>query len=101
VAAIGSSVATGTVSESFRLYPGTLDPARGSITLRFDLPVQSDVTLEFYDLAGRRIDQVRLGSLGTGRHELSWAPPNNTSGLFFYRLNAGGRMVSGKAALVK
>jgi hypothetical protein len=101
VAATGSLLATGPVAESLRLYPATADVTRGSITLRFDLPGRTDVTLEFYDLAGRRIDEVRLGSLGLGRHERSWAPPNQASGLFFYRLRAGVLMASGRVALVK
>jgi hypothetical protein len=101
VPATGSSLAVAPVPQSLRLYPGTADPARGAITLRFDLPDQSDVTLEFYDLAGRRIDEVRLGSLGPGQHERSWAPPNRATGLFFYRLTAGALMATGKVELMK
>jgi FIMAH domain-containing protein len=88
-------------AESLRAYPGTFDAARGTITLRFDLPRASEVMLELYDLAGRRIDVARLGSIGPGRHEWSWAPHDNGSGLYFYRLRAGDLTATGKVASVR
>jgi len=87
--------------ESFRLYPATVEADRGTMMLRFDLPGHSDVSLEFYDITGRRVDEVRLGSMGPGQHQWSWAPLNQPSGLVFYRLRAGDLVVTGKAAFVR
>ena len=105
IAAIGrpdvAPPATLAVPASFRLYPATSDAARGALTLHFDLPRPSEVTVEFYDLGGRRLDEVRLGTLGPGRQEWTWAPRTHGSALVFYRLKAGDFMASGKAALVR
>jgi len=84
----------------FRLYPGSFDAVRGTLTLRFDLPRASGVTLELYDIAGRRIEEARLGSMGPGRQEYSWTPRNHPSGLLFYRLKAGDLVGTGKVASV-
>ena len=81
---------------SFHLYPSTFDAARGTITLRFDLPHPSDVTLELYDISGRRIELMRLGSLGPGRREWTSARLDHPSGLVFCRLRAGDLTTTGK-----
>jgi Regulator of Chromosome Condensation (RCC1) repeat protein/FIMAH domain-containing protein len=92
---------TSDVAESFHLYPGSFDAARGAITLRFDLPRRSDVMVELYDIAGRRIDELRLGSMGAGRQEWSSARLDLPSELLFYRLRAGDLMATGKVAFVR
>ena len=85
---------------SFRLYPGSFDAVRGTLTLRFDLPLASDVMLELYDISGRRLEEARLGSMGPGPQEYSWSPRNHPSGLLFYRLKAGDLVGTGKVASV-
>jgi hypothetical protein len=92
---------SGAVAQSFRLYPAMLDAASGAFTLRFDLPRTSVVTLEFYDIAGRRIDEVNVGSMGPGQHEWNWASQNSASGLLFYRLRAGDLVATGKVVSVR
>jgi hypothetical protein len=96
-----SSPAAGTSPESFRLYPATFDAARGAVTLRFDLPRASDVTLELYDIGGRRIDQLRLGSMGPGRQEWTSARLALPSAMLFYRLRAGDLVATGKVPFVR
>jgi sugar lactone lactonase YvrE len=93
--------ASGATASPFHVYPGTFDAARRAITLRFDLPRRSDVTLELYDIAGRRIDEMRLGSMGPGRQEWTSARLDLPSALVFYRLRAGDLMATGKVPFVR
>jgi len=85
----------------FHLYASTFDAARGTITLRFDLPRRSDVTLELFDVAGRRVAELRLGSMGQGRQEWTSAMLRLPSAMFLYRLHAGELMSAGKISLVR
>jgi len=86
---------------AFRLHPGRFDPASGLVTLRFDLPHTSPVSVKFYDIAGRGLYEAELGSLGPGRHEWSWAPHTAGSALLFYRLKAGELTATGKVMSVR
>jgi streptogramin lyase len=86
---------------AFRLHPGSFDRASGAVTLRFDLPHTSLVSVKFYDVAGRAIDEAELGSLGPGRHEWSWVPHSTGSALLFYRMRAGEITATGKVMLVR
>ena len=97
----GAQTASGLEPAAFRLYPGTVDAARGAVTLRFDLPRASDVTLELYDIGGRRIDQLRLGPMGAGRQEWTSARLELPSAMLFYRLRAGDLVATGKVPFVR
>ncbi len=87
--------------ERFWIYPSAPNPAVTATTLRFDLPRRCDVTLEIYDVSGRRVDTVVMGTMPAGHHERSWAPKDESSGLFFYRLKAGDVFATGKVAFVR
>jgi len=71
------------------------NPFNPATKLRFSLPVDSEVTLDLYDVAGRRIRSLVGGPLRAGRHEVAWdgqddAGRNVASGTYFARLTAAG-----------
>ncbi|MEQ1831711.1 MAG: Ig-like domain-containing protein [Candidatus Eisenbacteria bacterium] len=72
------------------------NPARrGAVVLRFGLPVASDVTLELYDLMGRRVKSFVTGRQEAGWHDVRWHGQLNGGlarpGLYYVRLRQGGR----------
>lgn len=48
------------------------NPARGSATFDFGLPESRAVSLEIFDLSGRRVRAIELGTRAPGRHTTTW-----------------------------
>jgi len=84
------------------LLPNYPNPFNPSTMLSFDLPQSGDVTLEVYDVLGRRVALLLNQSpLTAGRHELSFNANNLASGTYLVRLTAGGSIRNSKIQLIK
>ncbi|HMB69392.1 MAG TPA: FlgD immunoglobulin-like domain containing protein, partial [bacterium] len=82
------------VPSEFALYASRPNPVRGTAEIRFDLPAAASVSLEIYDVTGRRVRVVERGSRAAGRHAAVWDARDDSgtrvaAGIYFYRLNAG------------
>ena len=92
----------GLASEGSTLTPGVTAAATsrlkllswmraGQATLRFALEQPTDVRLEVFDVAGRRVATLADGARGTGEHEVAWGGATSTgsprSGVYFARLS--------------
>jgi hypothetical protein len=66
------------------------NPFRSETQLRFELPVATEVSLEVFDIAGRRVAvPLRPKRLAAGPHSLAFRPERLESGIYFARLRAG------------
>ena len=96
-AAIGP--ATGSQAPaSVRLLPCRPNPFRGAggATMVFRLAAAGRASLGIYDVSGRRVRLLVDGVLTAGRHAATWDGRDDRgrgapSGVYFYRLVAGGR----------
>jgi flagellar hook assembly protein FlgD len=75
------------------------NPALGTVTLRFTLPHEQSVSLAIYDASGRRVRELASGARPAGQHSLAWDLHDETghavgAGLYFARLETGGRVVT-------
>jgi hypothetical protein len=68
--------------ERIAFYPPSPNPFRGTTTLRFDLQHEADVSLELFDLSGRRVTTILQGTQPAGRHTLQLGPMTGGSGQF-------------------
>jgi len=80
--------------ESFDLKANYPNPFNPTTTIAFDLPEASQVTLEVFDMMGRRVATLVNGDMAAGRYEAAWnARADNgssvASGVYIYRLRAG------------
>ena len=74
--------------EAFALVGGYPNPTSGSVKIAVDLPWLADVTVEIYDVAGRRV-ATRKAVLPAGRgRSLSLDGLHLGSGVYVYRLVA-------------
>ncbi|MBI5169859.1 MAG: T9SS type A sorting domain-containing protein [Candidatus Eisenbacteria bacterium] len=76
--------------------PVSPNPVRGEATLRFALPAGAHVTLAVYDAQGRRVRLLLDVTMPAGEHALRWDGDDDAgralaAGLYFVRLEAGGR----------
>jgi hypothetical protein len=74
------------------------NPARGSVTVEFELPQAAEVELTVYDTGGRRIRMLASGRMTGGLHSVSWAGQTDAGGIarpgvYFYRLSVNGKVV--------
>lgn len=77
------------VSQEYDLsqnYPNPFNPAT---VIRYHLPVSSEVRLDVFDLLGRRVAVLVDGQKNAGTHRVSFDASSLSSGIYFYRLEAG------------
>ena len=90
--------------ERIAFHPPSPNPFRGTTTLRFDLPREADVSLELFDLSGRRVATILQGRRPAGRHALRWGPAAGggplQAGLYFVGFRAGAFRQTRRVVLV-
>jgi WD40 repeat protein len=67
-------------------YPNPFNP---STTIEFDLPKFSDVRIEVYNIAGQKIQTLIDKKMSKGNHQVEFNAQNLSSGVYFYRIEAG------------
>ncbi|HEX2897644.1 MAG TPA: T9SS type A sorting domain-containing protein [candidate division Zixibacteria bacterium] len=79
-------------------YPNPFNP---TTNIAFELPTRTSVRLEFYDILGRQVDLVEMGSLSSGQHIYEFDGSKLATGVYFYRMVAEKFIQSKKMLLVK
>lgn len=79
-------------------YPNPFNP---STKIRFDLPKSSLTKLTIYDITGKVIDELINSELLPGAYEITWDATNNSSGVYFYRIETSGFADMKRMVLVK
>ena len=74
------------------IYPNPFNPA---VTIEFEMPGAGIASVRIYDVAGRRIRDLLVGTTTAGRHRVQWDGRDGlgrsmSSGRYFCRLHAGG-----------
>lgn len=80
----------GDVPTRFLLHQNYPNPFNPATTLRFEIPRQSQVSLELYDILGRRIAVLLDAELAPGVHDFSFEASDLESGVYLYRLKSDG-----------
>jgi len=89
------------IPAEFALIGGYPNPFNASITIKYALPEQSSVTIDIFDLLGRKIDTIVDESKPAGYHQAQWNADGNSSGVYFYRIKAGDFTETRKMLLLK
>ncbi len=85
--------------ETFRLLPPYPNPFNGAAVISWRLAQEADVTLEIYDLQGRRVLRHAPGREQPGSYSYTWESGNNPSGIYICRLRAGETVLTQKLVL--
>lgn len=80
--------------KTFDLYSNFPNPFNPTTTIGFSLPEAEFATLIVYDITGRKISEIMSGEMMQGVHSVVWDGADDagnkvSSGLYFYRLQAG------------
>jgi len=96
--------------KGFSLRQNHPNPFNPSTAIRFDIPVSVGtgipVRLDVFDLRGRRIDRLVEGVRAPGSYDVSWDGRDRSgrsvgSGVYVYRITAGGFTSTKKMVLLK
>jgi lysophospholipase L1-like esterase len=79
-------------------YPNPFNPAT---TVSFSVPTQSFVSLKVYDTLGREVSTLLSGQLFAGMYSRQWNTAGLSSGVYFYRLQAGDFVETKKMLLLR
>jgi|WetSurSiteA1Bulk_404760.scaffolds.fasta_scaffold05197_2 V8-like Glu-specific endopeptidase len=66
-------------------YPNPFNP---NTTIRFSIPVETDVRLNVFNALGQEVAEIINSRLKEGYHEVEFDAGTLTSGIYFYRLEA-------------
>jgi hypothetical protein len=91
------------VTEGFTLSNVEPNPSVGEVRVIFSLLDGTPATLELYDLTGRRIESLSVGSLGAGAHVMSLNPRvlSLPPGVYCVRLAQGNHRAFRRVAIVR
>ena len=95
-----------TLPTKFALSQNYPNPFNPSTAIKYDVPVQSLVTLNIYDALGRLVRSLVSEVKDAGRYTISWNGRNNynepvASGFYIYRIKAGNFSAVKKMLMLK
>ncbi len=96
---LGEIVAVGTVEEpaelpsAFSLAQNYPNPFNAFTTIQFSVPKEVQVRLTVFDAVGRRVSVLTDQVYAPGVYQLNWDASTYASGVYFYRMESGGRLV--------
>ncbi|WP_234572360.1 DUF4347 domain-containing protein [Rhodohalobacter sp. 614A] len=79
-------------------YPNPFNPVT---VINYQLPVNSEVRLEIFDMAGRQITTLVNTRQTAGTYSVNFDGSNLSSGVYMYRLEASGISLTKKLTLIK
>jgi hypothetical protein len=85
----------------FRLSQNYPNPFNPITTFSFGIPSKTHVTLKIYDLLGREVVTLVSEELAAGNYARQWNAEKLSSGIYFYRLQAGTFTETKKLVLLK
>jgi len=79
-------------------YPNPFNP---STVISFSLPWKAFVSLKIFDVLGREVSTIVSEEMPAGSYSRQWNAANMTSGVYFYRLQAGAFTETKKLVLLR
>lgn len=94
------------IPNQFTLYQNYPNPFNPVTTIRFDVGTEignqkSDIRLVIYDILGREVATLVNEKQSPGTYEVKWNASNFSSGVYFYKLQAGNYFETRKMILIK
>jgi hypothetical protein len=85
----------------FSLSQNYPNPFNAQTTIKYSLPKASDITIDIFDILGRSIIRLNEGKKEPGTYEIIWDATAFSSGIYFYKLNAGNYHETKRMLLLK
>lgn len=92
---------TNIVSSDYSLAQNFPNPFNPVTTIQFNIPTSSNVKLTVYDAVGKEVSVLLGENLAAGVHSAIWDGANFSSGVYYYRIEAGQYSETRKMILMK
>jgi hypothetical protein len=89
------------IPQEFRLEQNYPNPFNPSTTIRYGLPNRSHVTLSVFNTLGQSVSTLVNGEEEAGYHEVQFDGRHLSSGVYFYRIEAGSFVQTRKLLLIR
>lgn len=86
---------------SYMLYQNYPNPFNPSTMIKYDIPQNGAVTLKIYDVNGKEVRTLVNGYRQAGSYEAEFNADGLSSGIYYYRINAGSYTRVMKMSLIK
>jgi len=91
---------------NFKLFQNYPNPFNPSTTIHFRLPTDTEVSIEIYNMQGKKIKRLVRAKLSAGEHHTIWdgktdAGIKTASGIYLYKFKAGDNIQTKKMLLLK
>lgn len=79
-------------------YPNPFNPMT---TIEYSITMELPAVIVIYDVSGRLVARLDQPTRPAGVHHVPWDASNQASGVYFYRVHAGGSVASGRVTMIK
>lgn len=88
------------------LYQNYPNPFNPTTSISFFLPDRANVDLSIFDVSGRRVRALVNGAIEGGKHVITWDGKNGAgasvgSGIYYYRLESGKKVLTRKMVVIR
>lgn len=87
--------------ETFGLNQNYPNPFNPTTVIKYQLPVNSRVSLRVFDVLGREVAKLVDGRMVAGYHQVTFNASHLASGIYIYRLSTGNSVLTKKLTLIK
>jgi hypothetical protein len=98
---VGISEQEPAIPAKFMMFQNHPNPFNAATTIRYELPKFAEVTVDIYDILGRKVATLVSGPQQAGPHRVVWDATEYPSGIYFYRLKANDFVETKKMLLLK
>jgi len=91
----------GPIPGQFQLHSVFPNPSNPEAMISYSIPQAGDITIEVYDLLGRKVAALFDGYQQAGNHSLVWYPVNQASGIYLIKLSDGDMTQTRKVTLLR
>ena len=89
------------IPTKYDLYQNYPNPFNPTTRIKFDLPKQSFVTIKLYDITGREVSRLVNQEYNAGSYTVDYNGASLSSGIYFYRIEAGDFVSTKRMMLIK
>ena len=89
------------VIKNLRLFKNYPNPFNPQTTIPYEISEDTHVRIDIFDLNGRLVTTLVNDEQHSGMHRVKWNAEKRASGIYTYRITAGGEIKFGKMLLLK
>jgi len=97
----GNAVSPADIPSSVELNQNYPNPFNPTTVIRYGVPAKTQVKLSIYNVLGQRVQTLINAQKSPGRYQVSFDGSHLASGLYFYKLRVGSKILTKKMMLIK